>query len=211
MTLTSPADELDPRVVRTRETVMEATVALLAEVGFQQITIDAIAVRSRVARSTIYRNWPDRSALLAAAFRHLCPEGPAAIAPSGVVPDDLWRLGQTLASLLTSDQWSATVPSLIGAAIDDPALQGLMADFADERRQEARLVFSQPVDGRPPVPDEVLDTAIERFVAPFFFRRLMSHLPLDDAFIEAQVEAAMAELGRDQGANRPGPNPFETP
>jgi AcrR family transcriptional regulator len=190
------SDELDPRVARTREVVITATVELLAELGFERITIDAIAERSGVARSTIYRNWPDRSALLGGAFRRLCARGPADVEASASLRDDLDTLGRMLVGQLTSETWSTTVPSLIGAAVHDPTMAALMAGFAQERQVQARAIFDRAVE-RGEIPERDaghLDSALERFVAPFFFRRFMSHAPLDDAFVTAQVDATLAQL-----------------
>ncbi len=186
--------ELDPRVARTRNVVMAATTELLAEVGFERICIDAIAERSGVARSTIYRNWPDRATLLAEAFRQLCPKTPADIEPSGTLGGDLEALAALLVTQLTSDDWSHSVPSLIGAAIHDPSIRSLTSSFSRERREQARKILERAAErGEIGRPGEI-DSALERFVGPFFFRRLMSHEPLDDAFVTAQVTATLEQL-----------------
>lgn len=190
--------ELDPRVVRTREVVVAATIDLLAEVGFERISIDAIAERSGVARSTIYRNWSDRTILLAEAFRELCAEGPGDLAPSSSLVQDLEGLAHLLVRKLTSDNWSRTVPSLIGAATGDDSMRELMATFSRQRREEAGAIFTRAIERGEITRSDQLDSALERFVAPFFFRRLMSQLPLDDTFIKAQVEATLDQLRWEQ-------------
>ena len=50
----------DPRLERTRQKVLEAALAELAEAGYGGFTVDSVALRSGVARSTIYRHWADR-------------------------------------------------------------------------------------------------------------------------------------------------------
>ncbi|NND84469.1 MAG: helix-turn-helix transcriptional regulator, partial [Acidimicrobiia bacterium] len=55
---------VDPRIERTKDVVLRAAFAVIGEVGFGGATIDAIAQKSGVARSTIYRHWPDRADLL---------------------------------------------------------------------------------------------------------------------------------------------------
>ncbi|MFC2153638.1 TetR/AcrR family transcriptional regulator, partial [Actinomycetota bacterium] len=57
-------ESVDPRIERTRTVVMRTAIDIVAERGFQGASIDAIAQRSGVARSTIYRHWPDKSDLL---------------------------------------------------------------------------------------------------------------------------------------------------
>lgn len=185
---------IDPRVARTREVVLAATIAELTAVGFERVSIDAIAERSGVARSTIYRNWPDRTALLAEAFRGIGGEGPGHLPPGDDLADDLAALGHYLVEKLNSEDWIRVVPSLIGAAGVDPDLREEMAHFSSQRRQEATAMIARAVDrgeiDPPPQPDLVM----ERFVGPFFFRALMSKQPLNDEFIAAQVAATLRDL-----------------
>ena len=64
---------IDPRVERTRRVVLDATIELIVEGGFTAVTIEAVAARSGVAKSTIYRHWPGRVELMHAAFHELKP------------------------------------------------------------------------------------------------------------------------------------------
>lgn len=48
--------------------VLRAAVDELAEVGYGAFTIESVAARARVAKSTIYRHWPDKLVLIADAF-----------------------------------------------------------------------------------------------------------------------------------------------
>jgi len=51
-------------VRRSKEAVMAATYELLQETGLGGLTVDAVSERSGVAKTTIYRHWPTRSALV---------------------------------------------------------------------------------------------------------------------------------------------------
>ncbi len=187
-------ERVDPRVAHTRRVVLEATVAELTDVGFERISIDAIAERSGVARSTIYRNWTDRETLLAEAFRVICPEGPSAIPATEDLGQDLANLGRLLAAQLAGEDWGRTVPTLIGAAVHDEAMADLLTTFADERRSEARAILVRAVERGDIQNSDRFDEIMERFVAPFFARRLLWHRPIDDGFITAQVESTLAQL-----------------
>ncbi|MER6876666.1 helix-turn-helix domain-containing protein, partial [Amycolatopsis sp. NPDC000673] len=56
-----------PRDVRRDAAIHEAALALLTEVGYDQLSIEAIAARAGVAKTTIYRRYRDKAALVAAA------------------------------------------------------------------------------------------------------------------------------------------------
>jgi AcrR family transcriptional regulator len=61
-----PAQEVDPRIKRTRQMLFEALIALLVEKNFESITVQDIADRSTVNRGTIYAHFKDKFALLEA-------------------------------------------------------------------------------------------------------------------------------------------------
>src|SRR5215510_11370680 len=60
-----------PRRRSTQDAITKATRDLLAERGFQEATIEAIALRAGVGRNTIYRRWPSKEELIADSLREL--------------------------------------------------------------------------------------------------------------------------------------------
>ncbi len=176
---------------------MAAAADELMEVGFERASIDAIAERSGVARSTIYRNWEDRNALLSEAFNaaRADPDGGPDVVAAETLAGDLENLGRHLIRKLQSDSWNRTVPSLISSATHNDALVELLADFSAERAHESRSILERENQRGADLDSETFDRAMERFVSPFFMRRLVSRRSLDDEFLNAQVNATLAELG----------------
>ncbi len=185
----TPATDVDPRVARTRDVVIRATAELLVECGFERLTIEAVAERSGVARSTIYRNWPERADLLMTAFDRLCafPEIP----DLGSLTEELRVLGRDLAEGLATAAWGQALPSLIGSAAHDPSLVEAQRTFSRRRRELVGAVFERAA-ARGEI-DRGVDpgTLAEQFAAGFFFRRLISHGPLDEGFVEHQIAAVV--------------------
>jgi len=66
----SPKDSshVDPRVTRTRHDVLDATVALLIDRGWDAVTQASVAKRAGYSRATVYAHWPERVDLLADAL-----------------------------------------------------------------------------------------------------------------------------------------------
>lgn len=184
--------DVDPRVERTHFLVVGAAAELLAEQGFERITIDGIAERSGVARSTIYRHWPDRAVLLGQAFGVVCKihEAP----DLGSLVGDLRYKVTQLARGLTEETWGRMLPSLIGAAEhDDDLKRGLLA-FNAQRRGEALELVQRAVDRGEVDGGRDFRGALERFISPFFLRRIMTDDPIDDEFVERQLRAICGEL-----------------
>jgi AcrR family transcriptional regulator len=82
-----------PRGAGVDEAILDATVDLLAEQGFLALTIEAVAARAGVAKTTVYRRWPNKDELLVDAVT--CIKGPAIDPPGESVRSDLlWMLNR---------------------------------------------------------------------------------------------------------------------
>src|SRR5438445_425642 len=104
--------------------IMEATVSLLGERGFDRFTVQDIADRAGVGLGTIYRRWPGKLDAVMAAVRLLDEDGPAS-APSGDVEIDLARaISATVRNL--AGCLGAVIPGLVSAMRDDPDLARLL-------------------------------------------------------------------------------------
>lgn len=192
---------MDPRVAHTRAVVLDATVAILAEDGFERLTVEAVAERSGVARSTIYRNWPERNGLLSDAFVKMCAF--SEIPDLGSVEAELRYLGEELATGLGGAAWSQALPSLVGAAHHDPTLTAAQQRFSDVRRAGTAAIFERARDRGELVAGADPGRLAEFFVSGFFFRFLMIRRPIDDAFVDEQVAAVVAlATGTSPGAQR---------
>lgn len=178
----------DPRVARTREIVLDAAADLVLEVGCERLTIDEVAARSGVARSTIYRNWGDKSALLVDVVG--CVAAMPTPPDTGSLEGDLEVIAAALSGNLLTGNLGRILPSMISAAADDDELRQRQTAMADARFAVTRSVFERAVL-RGEISPTDLDGRIERFMAPFFTRHLLHGWPLDDDFLKRQVAAAI--------------------
>jgi len=184
---------VDPRIAHTRRVVTEAAAALLASEGFERATIDAIADRSGVSRSTIYRHWPDRADLMRDAFSVVCAY--ERLESSGILHVDLRAKGRNLARGLVEDAWGRMLPALVSAADHDDDLRRALTTYTGERRADVAALVAGAIErGEARVVGDLRSLA-ERFAGPFFLRRLMTGDPLDDAFVEDQVRSLCAAVG----------------
>lgn len=90
---------------------MEAAIALFVDGGITAVTVDAVAARAKVAKTTIYRHWPSRQHLLMDVFRHFDHRFEP---PSSATPVERLRdLSRQLAATLTTREWQRALPSLL--------------------------------------------------------------------------------------------------
>ncbi len=114
-------DETDERVVRSKEAVLAATHELLSEAGLGGVSVDAVSRRSKVAKTTIYRHWPTRTALSLDACSKMGtkPEVP----DTGSLEGDITALAMGIAERLQTARWPSVLPSVIDAAERDPEIK----------------------------------------------------------------------------------------
>jgi TetR/AcrR family transcriptional regulator, regulator of autoinduction and epiphytic fitness len=180
------AAAVDPRVERTRRVVLDTTIELIIEGGFGAITIEAVAARSGVAKSTIYRHWPDRVELMHDAFQELKPS--VRVPTEGSTRDRIIAMLEEFARTLGSSTWSLCLPTLIEAAERDPAARKLHRQLASDGRQVLVDLLVEGVERGEFTFD--LDPVImaEALAGPILLRRLMSPAPFDPASVRDVVD-----------------------
>jgi AcrR family transcriptional regulator len=179
--------EPDPRLARTRGRVLAATVDLLAERGYAALNVEAVAERSGVAKSTIYRHWPGLSGIVLDAFSATHPE-PAPIVSTGSLRADLRRFLGGLAEDMRTAQWTRLMASLVDAAERDEQLALIARDFVEQRRRRLRDLLRSAVDRGEIARDVDPDLLAGVLGGTLFYRRLISREPLGDDVVEFLVD-----------------------
>lgn len=180
----------DPRVRRTRARVHEATLDLLAEVGFQGFSIESVAQRAEVARTTIYRNWSTKAELVVDAFGSL--SSTHEIAPTGDVRADLLALVGYLAADLPEARWASVMASLVAAAEHDPELAQEKKKLIAERQRPMREALRRAIECGQLQESTDPDVVMSMLGGPLFYRRLITNEPLDDSFVVHVVDGVLA-------------------
>jgi AcrR family transcriptional regulator len=110
---TTPRRRGRPRRAETGQAIVDATLALLAESGFQATTVDAIAERAGVAKNTIYRRWDSKEELIADALDQLTrPE--IHVSESAGVYEVLREHARDLARVVADPQVRRILPDMLG-------------------------------------------------------------------------------------------------
>ena len=77
-----------PRIEGDRELeILEATLEVLADVGYDRLTMDAVATRAKASKATLYRRWTNKVSLVIDALQH--SKGPTEIPDTGSLREDL--------------------------------------------------------------------------------------------------------------------------
>ena len=186
--------------------MLDAALALLVERGYGEVTIEAVAARSGVAKSTIYRHWPGRRG----ADQRRLPraQADAAGADRGLTCASASSpCSRTSRRNVAASQWSACLPALIDAAERDPAARELNSRLAP-RRAGSRSPSCSPkgcTTGELPA-DLDPDLMAEALAGPIILRRLMSARPLDPARVRHLVDQVLGRRSRHAPTAPPEPD-----
>ncbi len=158
--------------------ILKAAVEELAGVGYGGVTIESIAARAGVGKSTIYRHWPDKLELIADAFETFHDQ---MVPDLGDLPvlDAVALLIRHVAEVVVDSTFSRCIPALIEGAERDERLREFHHRYSAERRQAlvdlvARGVKEGEISGA--VDPELATNAM---LGALFYRRLMTGQPFD--------------------------------
>src|SRR5260370_38419880 len=134
----------DPRIERSRLVIRQAALDELGAAGYGAFAIESVATRAGVAKSTIYRHWPDKLALIADALETFHKQAVPHI--QGVSPPEhVQLLGHHVPQVLVDSTFSACIPALIEGAEPDPRLRELHPRHSSDRRQSLIDVIAEGV------------------------------------------------------------------
>jgi AcrR family transcriptional regulator len=114
---------------------------MLEEVGYQALTIEGVAARSGVAKTSIYRRWPSKAEMVFDLLLHSSDELPL-LQDWGSLAGDLDALAGRIVALVAGPLGRRIFPGLIGDAASDPALMERFRTtiVLDERKQIAHVL-----------------------------------------------------------------------
>jgi len=183
-----------PRSNVAQRAILDAARALVEKGGYTTATIEAIAARSGVAKTTIYRWWPNRSALLVDLLVEMSAE--AVPPPAGPEPLRALRTEMRGIAHVADAPPGRLLMALLGAAQHDAEVRRELVDrlFQVRRAATGRVVRQAQIEGalRPEVSPSV---AVDMLVGPLFFRMFVRHEPLTEGYADQVFRNVVAGLG----------------
>lgn len=131
-----------PRVEGDREReILDAALSVLAEVGYDRLTMDAVATRAKASKATLYRRWESKPTLVVDA---VCSQkGPPDVVDTGNLRDDLVGLYCGLGGL-RDERGVSVLAAIITAMARDPEFAATYRrDFIGPKIAAGRLVFER--------------------------------------------------------------------
>lgn len=185
----SDAERVDARVRRSRERILGAAFDLLSEVGVGGFSVDEVSRRSGVAKTTIYRHWPSREALVLEAAARISAQEP--VPDTGTLQRDLTVLLQSLGAKLAGARWSTVVPSLVDIAERDAEFAALHSRIQRGHASSLRTVLERAVERGDLLADADVSGLASALIGPLYYRRWFSREPIDAPFVHLIVHGVL--------------------
>jgi AcrR family transcriptional regulator len=192
--MTDTAARPDPRVERSRQAILDATLQLLARDGdVGSLTVEAVAARSGVAKTTIYRRWRDKWELaLDAVMIDMLPrlDEPVDV---GDTRKELLTFINSVVKMLATPPYGQAMQALVSQIATDPDLARVYREqVVEPRHAELTPVIKRGIARGDLRPDTDVRLIHELLIGPIFYRLLFSGAPLDRNLGRRIVDAILA-------------------
>ncbi|MEW2486299.1 TetR/AcrR family transcriptional regulator [Streptomyces sp. NPDC048411] len=176
---------------RAAEAIFDTTLRHLAERGYARLTIEAVAQDSGVNKTTIYRWWPSKPALLRAAMLHARVLD-FDIPDAGSLRGDLIALTEQIVGLLTDERTEPVARAMTaGTGLPDDELAALTRDFFADRFSREQPVFARAI-ARGELPKDADPMLLMDLIAgAVWMRVLLRREPVPPDFAHDVVDAVL--------------------
>jgi AcrR family transcriptional regulator len=175
----------DPRVVRSKELILQAARQLLLEHGPGAVTHVQVAERSGVGRATVYRHWPKTDQLLAESMATV--PMPFFAAPTEPVLEWLRTELTVIARQLELDDVRAVATTLANAALWDPEMAARRDMFARVLAERLAVALDQAQAHGHLELSVASSAAAALLLGPLYYRSTIEHAAVDEELIEAVI------------------------
>ncbi|MEU9186630.1 TetR/AcrR family transcriptional regulator [Streptomyces sp. NPDC048484] len=169
----------------------EAVLDLLREVGYDSLTMDAVATRTRSSKATLYRQWGGKAELVARAIRHHKPVDIASV-DTGSLRGDFQAL-TTRQDDCRMEQDSALMRALGTAVHTNPDLLTALREWLVEPElAELRTVVQRGVDrGEVRADNPAIDYVLHMIIGAFVARTMIDNEPPTQTYLSSYIDAVV--------------------
>src|SRR5277367_3054985 len=180
-----------PRSEESRQSILRSTLKLLTQDGnFGNLSIEAIAADANVGKTTVYRWWPTKAALVADAFS-ASAEQELQFPNTGSVYTDMRLQMRGLIRIFRSQRGKIVAAMLAGGQSDPELLEAYRDRFLWPRRRQAYQTLQRGVDRGELPPGKNFDLILDSLYGPILMRFLIRHIDLQESFADEVCEMVL--------------------
>ena len=183
-----------PRAEQREAALLDAAIELLRDVGYERMTIDAIASTARASKATIYRRFSGKAELVVEAIRRHEPLTLRGPIDTGTLRGDLREVVSRITALCTGRDGGLLVGVLFAARTDPQLMRVVRRLWADQRT--AAVTVLERARARGELPPHAGHWVLDEVAGAVVFTRFLLGEPVDDAFIDHVVDDILDPLLR---------------
>ncbi len=180
-----------PRSEQARQAILRSTLKLLGTNGFGDLTIEAIAAHARVAKTTVYRWWPNKAALIADAFASDTTRQ-LHFPDTGSVRADMRRQMRQVIRIFRSRRGRIVSAMLAGGQTDRELIRAFRERFLWPRRYEAYATLRRGISRGELRRNVDMDLLLDSLYGPIYMRFLIRHDDLTPGFVDRLCSLVLA-------------------
>jgi AcrR family transcriptional regulator len=171
-----------PRAEAREQAILDAALELLMEVGYDRLSMDALAERAHAGKATIYRHWSGKAQVVAEAVHRMKGGNHEPFPSTGSLRDDLLAALDQIACS-SSDVDAAIIAGVMSAMRSDPELAELVrTQVLDSKKGEFNGIIERAVR-RGELPQGGSAELVEEVISALLINRLVIRgLPVDEEF-----------------------------
>jgi AcrR family transcriptional regulator len=184
------------RTARVREAVLAAVLTELAQTRYGELTVEQVAQRAGVAKTTVYRRWGSVEGLVLDLMRDLSGRR-IPVPDTGDLAADLRALARGIVAFYRDPANHALIASVVAAAVSIPEARRTLTEFFTGRTTQTAIIGERAIERGEVPPDTDTVEVIRQMGAPFYYRMFITGEPVDDEVADraAAVAASAAIAG----------------
>lgn len=185
-----------PRSAIADKAILDAAVELFADRGFEGFSVEDVADRAGVSKATVYRRYPSKVDLVVEAASCLAADE-ITFPDTGSLRDDVRGLARSLVETFRTSPAGRVMPVMTFERRRYPELDAGYRRFLADRKTRTREILRRGIERGELPPDTDVAVMGSMLVGPIFHRLMITQEPLDNAFVDALVDAVLRGFGAD--------------
>ena len=182
-----------PRNEDTTAAILSASLGLMEEEGLKAVTMERVAARAGVTKTTVYRRWPSAWAIVLDAFlQEVAPV--LGIEPDVTLRETLRADMKSLAAAFATRPGRVLAPLLGYAQFNSDVRDALWERYIGPRREEARAVLIAAQERGEVRAELDADALIDALYGSLIYKLLVPHGELSDEYVDALIECVLGSV-----------------
>lgn len=181
-----------PRSEQRHKAILETAMDLVIELGFRAVSVESLAAKTGVAKTTIYRRWPNKAAVVMDGFMERLSG--TQFPPNRKVTESIRLQMRSMAKAFRSKDGAVLKALLAEAQFDAELATAFRERWTLPRRKLALAVFQKAISQGELRSDTDLEATIDLLYAPMYYRLQMGTGPLSDAYVDEIFDQVMQGL-----------------